>query len=126
MPILPHVGAVIAATPRLEEKRAYLVPGRNALVPRTDLKKPWAALREAAKIGADVGIHDLRRSYGLRVTLALGIFAASKLLRHSDSRITEKVYAPLAPEDLRVFAEGTEAARIVGFKKRNNKKTSRR
>ena len=37
VPILPHVGAVIAATPRLEEKRAYLVPGRNALVPRTDL-----------------------------------------------------------------------------------------
>jgi integrase len=126
VPILPHVGEVIAATPRLEEKGAYLVPGRNPLVPRTDLKKPWAKLRDSAKIGADVRIHDLRRSYGLRVTLSQGIFAASKLLRHSDSRITEKVYAPLAPEDLRGFAEGTEAARILGFKKRNEKKASER
>lgn len=125
VPILPHVGEVIAATPRLDDDGAYLIPGRNALVPRSDLKKPWAALREAARIGDDVHIHDLRRSFGLRVTRAQGIFAASKLLRHSDSRITEKVYAPLAPEDVRGFAENTEAARVLTFNKPKRKTVKR-
>ena len=40
---------------------------------------------------------------------------------HSDSRITEKVYAPLAPEDLRGFAESTEEARVLSFNKRKKK-----
>lgn len=117
VPILPNVGAIIAATPQLDEG-AYLVPGRNALVRRSDLKKPWERLKTAAKLGADVHIHDLRRSFGLRVTRAQGIFAASKLLRHSDSRVTEKVYAPMSLEDVRGFAENTEAARVLNFKKR--------
>lgn len=116
VPILPHVGAIIAKTPRIDEEEGgvpFLVPGRNALAPRVDLKKPWLELKETAKLGTDVHIHDLRRSFGLRVTRAQGIFAASKLLRHSDSRITESVYAPLAPEDLRGFAE--ETARVVSL-----------
>jgi len=117
VPILPHVGAIIAKTPRLDDS-PFLLPGRNDLVHREGLRKPWAALVKAAKIGDDVHIHDLRRSFGLRVTRSQGIFAASKLLRHSDSRITERVYAPLAPKDLRDFAENTETARILSFNKR--------
>lgn len=119
VPILPHVGAVVAETPKPEDEGdgPFLVPGRNAFVPRADLKNAWAALKTAAKLGDDVHIHDLRRSFGLRVTRAEGIFAASKLLRHSDSRVTEKVYAPLAPEDTRAFAENTEAARVLSFEK---------
>jgi integrase len=120
VPILPHVGAVIAETPQVDEL-PFLVPGRNALVHRADIKGPWEALRTAAKLGDDIHIHDLRRSFGLRVTRSQGIFAASKLLRHSDSRITEKVYAPLAPEDLRGFAESTEEARVLSFNKRKKK-----
>lgn len=119
VPILASVGAVVAATPQPDEEDGpFLVPGRNALLHRADLKGPWEALKTAAKLGADVHIHDLRRSFGLRVTRAQGIFAASKLLRHSDSRITEAVYAPLAPEDVRGFAESTEAARVLNFTKR--------
>jgi integrase len=117
VPILPHVGAVIAATPQLDDV-PFLVPGRSDLVHRADLKGPWDALRTAAKLGADVHLHDLRRSFGLRVTRAQGIFAASKLLRHSDSRVTEKVYAPMSLEDVRGFAENTEAARVLRFAKR--------
>jgi integrase len=117
VPILPHVGTVIAATPRLDDG-PFLLPGRNDLVHREGLRKPWAALVKAAKIGDDVHVHDLRRSFGLRVTRSQGIFAASKLLRHSDSRITERVYAPLAPKDLRDFAENTETARVLSFAKR--------
>jgi integrase len=117
VPILANVGAVIAATPQRDDC-PFLVPGRVDLVHRTDLKGPWEALRTAAKLGDDLHIHDLRRSFGLRVTLSQGIFAASKLLRHSDSRVTEKVYAPLAPEDMRDFAESTEKARVLNFNKR--------
>jgi len=114
VPVLPETVGVVKATPRLDDG-PFLLPGRNPLVHRFDLKKPWAALRTAAKLGNDVTIHDLRRTFGLRVTRSVGIFAASKLLRHADSRITEKVYAPLAPEDLRGFAE---RARILRFGKR--------
>jgi integrase len=120
VPILAHVGAVVAATPQLDDT-PFLLPGRTDLVHRHGLRKPWDALKTAAGIGDDVNVHDLRRSYGLRVTRAAGIFAASKLLRHSNSRITEAVYAPLAPEDLRGFAENTEAARVLSFNKRKKK-----
>jgi integrase len=121
VPILANVGAVVTATPHFDDS-PFLMPGRNDLTHRVDLKKPWERLRTAAKLGDDIHIHDLRRSFGLRVTRSQGIFAASKLLRHSDSRITEKVYAPLAPEDLRGFAESTEQARVLSFNKR--KKTA--
>ena len=110
VPILEGVGKIVDATPEIEGC-PFLVPGKNGIAHRVDLKKPWARLKAAANIGADVHVHDLRRSFGLRVTLAQGIFAASKLLRHSTSRITEAVYAPLRVEDLRAFAERTEAKR---------------
>lgn len=120
-PILAHVGKVIAATPQLDDA-PFLVVGRIAEIRRADLKKPWDRLREAAGIPKDLHVHDLRRSFGLRVTKALGIFAASKLLRHSNSRVTEQVYAPLAPEDVRGYAESAEAARVLSFSK--GKKTA--
>lgn len=109
VPILPHVGAVVAATPVLDRSE-YLVPGSTSR-PRPEFSRSWTRLRLAAKIGPDLHIHDLRRSFGLRVTRASGIFAASKLLRHSDVRITQAVYAPLDIEDLRAFADATEAVR---------------
>jgi len=39
------------------------------------------------------------------VTKEAGILAASKLLRHSDARITSRVCTPLGVEDLRQVAE---------------------
>ena len=121
VPILPHVGAVVAETPQARRRRRFSCRAGTLSFIVPTLKKPWDALRTAAKLGDDVHIHDLRRSFGLRVTRAQGIFAASKLLRHSDSRITEKVYAPLAPEDVRGFAENTEAARVLSFEKAEQK-----
>lgn len=122
VPIIPAVGAVVASTPPLDDG-PWLVPGRNGTVHRTDLKKPWAAIKVAAKLGPDVRLHDIRRTYGLRVTLTSGIFAASKLLRHSDSRVTERVYAPLNVEDLRGFAE--ESAKVVSLRDRKRSRTRR-
>lgn len=115
IPILAHVGAVIAKTPKLVDA-PFVVTGKIAMIHRKDLKKPWTRLREAAKVPADLHIHDLRRSFGLRVTLAQGIFAASKLLRHSNSGVTERVYSPLSAENVRAYAEGTEEARLLAFK----------
>jgi integrase len=122
IPILPHVGEVVAATPQLVDA-PFLVTGRVASVHRKDLKKPWDRLRAAAKIPKDLHVHDLRRSFGLRVTLAQGIFAASKLLRHSNSGVTERVYAPMSAERVRAFAEGTEKARLLRFKKKTAAKS---
>lgn len=121
IPILPHVGKIVAATPKLDDA-PFVVVGRVASVHRHDLRKPWKALMAAAEIPSDFHVHDTRRSFGLRVTKALGIFAASKLLRHSNSRITENVYAPLSAVDVRGFAEGAEKARLLSFKKKAAKK----
>jgi len=110
VPIISSVGAVIGATPQLDDN-PFLMPGRKPREHRGDLKKPWAKLKTAAKLDDDLWIHDVRRSFGLRVTLASGIFAASKLLRHANSGVTERVYAPLSVEHLRGFADATEAAR---------------
>ena len=93
----------------------FLLPGRYSYQPRADLKKPWDRIKAA--IGADdVHIHDLRRSFGLRVAKESGLHVASKLLRHSDVRITEQVYAPLGLDDLRTASE--KAANVVKFRGR--------
>jgi integrase len=116
VPLLSETAAVVAATPR-EDDGPWLVPGRNAFVHRHDLRESWDRLRATAKIGPDVHIHDLRRTAGLRFTRTpgVGIFGASKLLRHSDVRVTERHYAPMNAEDLRGFAE---KARVLSFEKR--------
>jgi len=65
-----------------------------------EVKRLWGKLKISAKLES-VTIHDLRRTYGLAAARKAGILAASKLLRHSDTRITAKVYAPLGVEELR-------------------------
>jgi integrase len=117
IPILPHVGAVVAKTPRVVDS-PFVVVGRVASVHRHDLRKPWKALLETAEIPSDFHVHDTRRSFGLRATLSVGLFAASKLLRHATTAVTEKVYAPIAPEQMRAYAEGAEEARVLAFKRK--------
>ena len=77
--LLPHVGKIVSATPRVDDC-PFIVPGRVAAVKRHDLRGPWIALKAAAKLGDDLRLHDLRRSFGLRVTRSAGLLAASKLL----------------------------------------------
>lgn len=128
----PRVGPFVVAG-RNEEK-----PGSPAK-PRYDLKGPWERvlaaavalaekerLKQGEVLGADflagVHVHDLRRTFGLAVAKSAGIHVASKLLRHGDVRITERVYAPLSVEDLRPALEkrsellpfGKEAAGSAG------------
>ena len=102
--VVPLPASTVAMLRNTKRKGSLVVPGATPDKPRFDLKKPWDALRLEAKL-PDVHVHDLRRDYGLRVSKAAGLHVASKLLRHADVRVTERVYAPLALEDLRKATE---------------------
>ena len=103
---LPKAAAVMLRTaPRIGP---YVVPGRDPNRPRVDLKKPWERIRKAAEV-PDVHVHDVRRTFGLAVARRAGLHVASRLLRHADVRVTEKVYAPLGLDELRKAAEAQSA-----------------
>ena len=49
--------------------------------------------------------HDLRRTYGaMLIEAGLELYEVSKLLGHSNTRITEKVYAPVCGKFLQLRA----------------------
>lgn len=113
---IPLAGRTVALLRNLKHVDEYVIPGRDKGKPSSDLRGPWARLKQRAEAAAlkdgvkgfslaDVHIHDIRRSFGLRVTRQAGVHIASKLLRHSGVTVTEKVYAPLALADLRGAAE---------------------
>lgn len=101
VPLPSQAVTVLRNTPRLGE---WLVPGRDPAFHRHDLVKPWRELVEAAELEG-VTVHDIRRTFGLKVARAAGLHVASKLLRHADVRITERVYAPLDFEEQRAASE---------------------
>jgi integrase len=96
-PITAKTVSMLSSLPKLG---SYVIPGRSPKTHRYDLKQPWEKLKAAAGL-EDVDIHDIRRSFGLQVAKKSGLHVASKLLRHSDIRVTERVYAPLGIDDLR-------------------------
>ena len=113
---IPLAGRTVALLRNLKHVDDFVIPGRDKGKPLSDLRGPWERLKRSAEAVAlkdkvegfslaDVHIHDLRRSFGLRVTKQAGVHVASKLLRHSGVTVTEKVYAPLALADLRGAAE---------------------
>ncbi len=123
VPLSRSAVAKLRRTPRLG---AFVVAGHGGRKakdgkpaeekPRADFKGPWArtiarAKEEGAKAEMpadfleDLHVHDVRRTFGLHVAKAAGLHVASKLLRHGDVRITERVYAPLGIEDLRAAVE---------------------
>jgi integrase len=102
---IPLAGRTVALLRNLPRTDEHVIPGRDKGKARSDLRGPWEALKLRAGIPDDVHIHDLRRSFGLRVTKQAGVHVASKLLRHSGVTVTERVYAPLALADLREAAE---------------------
>ena len=85
---------------QLDRVGEYVIPGRHHGKPRVAIYDQWAALKARAELPADVTIHDIRRTFGLRVAREAGLHVASKLLRHADVRVTERVYTPLGFDDL--------------------------
>jgi integrase len=71
------------------------------------LRRHFAEIAKAAKI-SDLRIHDLRRSFGSTlINLEVPLTQISKLLGHSKTSITERVYAHLRHD---VLAEASELA----------------
>lgn len=112
-PLAPRTCERLRELPRMHSS-PWVFPGRDARRPRAGFREEWRKLIAEAGI-AGVTIHDLRRTFGLRVAKAAGLHVASKLLRHSDVRITATVYAPLGLDDLRPAAE---AAAVLPFPKK--------
>jgi len=94
------VVAVLRATPRVHAS-PWLIPStRDPQKHKCDLFREWKTLRDEAVISGVV-IHDLRRTFGARIARTAGLHIAQKLLRHSDIKITESVYAPIDESSLR-------------------------
>ncbi len=104
--LTPDTVALLRNAPRFGP---LLVPSvSNPEKSRFDLADEWVIIRTAAEL-ADVRIHDIRRDYGLRLAKIAGLHTASKVLRHADIRVTERVYAPLGLDDLRKGMEKASA-----------------
>jgi integrase len=106
--MVPLARSTVAFLRRLPRIGPWVIPGRNPEEPRAELRGPWERLKASAGL-TDVTIHDLRRTFGLHVAKTAGLHVASKLLRHSDIRVTERVYAPLGLDDLRAAVERRQA-----------------
>jgi integrase len=117
----PRVVALASQTvERLERAKEqatseWLIPARTSdEIHRADLKKEWARLQEDAELG-DLHLHDVRRSFGARMTKLAGLHMASRALGHESIRTTEKIYSPLSLADQRAAVEA--ATRVLPFKK---------
>lgn len=107
--VIPLPEKAVVLLRGLPRSGSLVIPGRHdPEKPRSDLKGPWEKVRTAAGLD-NVRLHDLRRTFGLRVAKSAGLHVASKLLRHGDVRITERVYAPLGLDDLRPGTEQSAA-----------------
>lgn len=105
---VPLAKKTAARLRNLRRQGAYIVAGKDPNKPRYDLRKPWDKIKTMAELEG-VTIHDIRRTFGLDIARTAGIHVASRLLRHSDIRVTERVYAPLGLDDLREALERRNA-----------------
>jgi integrase len=117
--------SVLSSLPRIDGN-PYLIPGERDGAPRADLKRPWAAIRKAAKLEG-VRIHDLRHSFAsIGAGASMGLPIIGRLLGHSQPQTTAK-YSHLQADPLRRAAdtigatisaamEGKQAAEIVPLK----------
>jgi integrase len=92
---------VIEALPKVGE---YVIAGSQPDKPRTDLKRPWNAIREHAGLEG-VRLHDLRHSFAsVGAGAGLGLPVIGKLLGHSQPRTTAR-YAHLADDPVKRAAQ---------------------
>jgi integrase len=99
----------------------FVFYGADAETPRSDLKKPWAAVTKAAGIEG-LRIHDLRHSFAsVGAGAGLGLPIVGKLLGHTQASTTQR-YAHLDVDPLRrasdTIGETITAALNVGVNKR--------
>ena len=109
--VIPLAETTVSMLKCLANQTPFIVPGASADQPRYDLKRPWERIKTDAKL-KDVVIHDIRRTFGLHVARRSGLHIASRLLRHSDIRVTQRHYAPLGIDELRSALE-TRTADVI-------------
>jgi integrase len=109
--------AVLASLPRVAGN-PHVIAGVVRGAPRSDLKKPWAAVCKAADLQG-VRLHDLRHSFAsFGAAASLGLPIIGKLLGHSQHSTTHR-YAHLDADPMRRAVEtisATIAAAMDGGK----------
>jgi integrase len=86
------------------EGNPYIIPGEKIGRPKSDLKKPWAAVCKAAGLEG-VRLHDLRHSFAsIGAGASMGLPVIGKLLGHSQAATTHR-YAHLDADPLRRAVE---------------------
>jgi len=89
----------------------YVFYGVDPDIPRSDLKKPWTAVTEAAGL-TGLRIHDLRHSFAsIGAGAGLGLPIVGKLLGHTQAATTQR-YAHLDADPLRKASDAI-GAKIV-------------
>jgi integrase len=111
---------VLADLPRIEGN-PHVIAGAKHGTPRSDLKKPWAAVSRAAGLEG-VRLHDLRHSFAsIAAGASLGLPIIGKLLGHSQPATTAR-YAHLDADPMRRAANtigATISAAMAGRKEAN-------
>ena len=115
--------AVLESIPRLGE---FVIAGRGPAEgqkerPRSDLKKPWAAICRHARLEG-LRLHDLRHSFAsVGAGAGLGLPIVGKLLGHTEASTTQR-YAHLDNDPLRRASNtiGEEIAAKLAGKKPDN------
>jgi len=107
--VIPLAEGTIELLRSLPHASTYVIAGRKPDRPRYDLKGLWKRACFNAKLDG-VTFHDLRRTFGKRIERQFGVHVASKLLRHSDVRITSEIYTPFDIEELRSAVESEHQA----------------
>jgi integrase len=102
--VIPLAKGTVELLSSLKRVGPYVIVGKKPDRPRHDLKSLWTRLCTRAEL-EDVHFHDLRRTFGKRIERQAGLHVASKLLRHSDVRITSQVYSPFDMDELRSVVE---------------------
>jgi integrase len=101
--------AAIAIVKRLTriEDNPYLIVGDKEGSNRSDIKRPWEAIRKAADL-EELRLHDLRHSFAsFGASASLGLPIIGKLLGHTQASTTQR-YAHLDADPLH------RAANVIG------------